>query len=125
MKHTRLIALLLLAALVLSGCGNTLRATRVIGDSAVFSRREITSAMHKVARFFSLHFRGCTLLTITYEEDPENPPESDRSIRITTSFETGPHIEGSLSPNEIYTRYGWELERDFLGGWKLVNWGYG
>ena len=126
MKTKRLLILaFLLPALFLSGCGNALRATRIIGDSAVFSRGEIVSAMHVVTRFFSLNFSGCTLLTISYEEDADNPPENDRTIRITTSFETGPHMTGSLSPNEVYSRYSWELERGLLGGWKLVNWGYG
>ena len=126
MKTKRLLILaFLLPALFLTGCGNTLRATRIIEDSAVFSRQEIVSAMHVVTRFFSLHFADCTLLTISYEEDPEDPPENDRTIRIYTSFKTGPRIEGSLSPNEVYSRYSWELERKLFGGWKLTNWGYG
>lgn len=126
MKAKRLLILaLLLPALFLAGCGHTLHTTRIIEDSDVYSRWEIISAMHVVTRFFPLHFADCTLLTISYEEAPEDPPENDRTIRIYTSFRTGPRIEGSLSPNEVYSRYSWELERGFLGVWKLTNWGYG
>jgi len=126
MKVKRFLMLaLLIPSLFLAGCGNTMKATRIIEASDVYSRREIVSAMRVVAQFFSLHYDGCTLQTICYEEDPENPPEDARTIRLYTSFETGPHTEGSLSPNEVYSRYSWELERGIFGGWKLTNWGYG
>ena len=119
-----LILALLFPSLLLAGCGSTLKATRIVEDSDVYSRWEITSAMRVVKRYFVL-FTDWTLLTVSYEEDPENPPEDDRTIRLYTTFETGPHTEGSLSPNEVYSRYSWELERKFFGGWKLTNWGYG
>lgn len=125
MKHTRLTALLLLGALILSGCGSGLRATRIIEDSDVYSRWEIETAMHTAARFFDRHFDGCTLLSICYEEDPETPPADDRTIRLTSSFRTGAHTEGSLSPDQIYSGYSWELSRGPLGLWRMTNWGYG
>ena len=125
MKAKRLLILaLLLPALFLAGCGHTLHATRIIEDSDVYSRWEIISAMKVVKRYFVM-FTDCTLLTISYEEDPEDPPEDDRTIRLYTSFRTGPNTEGSLTPNEVYSNYSWELERKLFGGWKLTNWGYG
>ena len=125
MKAKRLLILiLLLPSLFLAGCGNTLRSTRIIEDSDVYSRWEIISAMSVVKRYFVL-FTDWTLLTISYEEDPEDPPEDDRTIRLYTSFRTGPNSVGSLTPNEVYSNYSWELERKLFGGWKLTNWGYG
>lgn len=128
----KILALVLVLALLLTGCGNVLTVRRVVGDSDLYSRREIRNAMGVVTRHFALHFRGCTLLEIAYDEEKtlqeterraENGETGDVMV-LTSSFYVADG-DGSLNPHSTYNGWSWELERNGLGGWKLTNWGYG
>lgn len=128
----KILALVLALALLLAGCGNVLTVKRVVGDSELYSKREIRSAMDVVTRHFALHFQGCTLLELGYDEEKtllemEHHAEDGESgdVMILTSSFYVADGDGSLNPNSTYNGWSWELERNGLGGWQLVDWGYG
>ena len=131
-KRAGVLALFLaLLALLLCSCGRGKadNVRLVMGESSLYGEREIEAAMEVVCRFFEREFDGCELTELAYDEkltlrDSQNGAEE--VITLLASFETGPSGgDGSLSPNNTYTRYQWTLAHTALGGWELKDWGYG
>lgn len=133
MKYWKRIALLLLALLLLTGCGggDTKNHGRQIRDSASYSEREIEGAMNVVEKHFQKHFQGCTLLTIVYNEAATGEKaarEAERwgkdTIILLTDFTVADSGGASgLTPGMTYRNYEWTLVRTFFG-WKLRDSGY-
>ena len=132
----RLLAMLLVLALALSGCGRgDISDTRmVIGESRLFHQWEIESAMETAMEHFRREFDGCTMTEIEYNEDKSESAsaewarryEADEAIVLYSSFEVGESGgDGSLNPNSTYGNWQWVLTRDDGGEWTLRTWGYG
>lgn len=123
--------LLLPLAVLLCSCsrGSADNVRLVMGESSLYEEREIEKAMDVVCRFFEREFEGCELTELAYDEkltlrDSENGAQE--VITLLASFKTGSTGgDGSLNPNDTYARYQWTLRRTSLGGWELINWGYG
>lgn len=133
-KQICVLAVVLAFVLLFSGCavGNVIGVKKVVGDSELYSEAEIRSAMNVVIRRFAVEFGGCTLKELAYDEERtaketewnEENDESKDVIILTSTIYVG-EGEGSLTPNTTYDGWSWELTRTDIGGWKLVNWGFG
>lgn len=131
MKRVTLFALLLITALLLSGCmdrGNVNHVRKTVGESTVYTKAEIEDAMDVVIRHFRREFAGCTLIHLYFDEDaPAQYSEgwakqydADEAIILLSSFEVGPEgSDGSLNPDSTYNGWQWILVRDIGGPWTL------
>lgn len=124
-----LMSLILIAALVLSGCsgGDADHVERIVGDSAYYTEAEIRRAMDVVTRFFEREFDGCTMTELAYDETftERERDDGEEAIVLLASFEVDEgQTDGSLEPGGTYDRYQWVLRRTWLGGWELQSWGY-
>ena len=124
----------LLIGLVLCGCGKVKDVQITIGESELYSQREIESAMRKVKWFFRLTFDGCTLRELSYDEEKSARETAEwaesygaeQAIVILSEFDVDESGgDGSLNPNSTYKNWQWILTRSRGGGWTLQDWGYG
>ncbi len=125
--------MVLTVVLLFSGCGgHTLVVNRVVGDSTMYSEREIKSAMSVVTRKFRSGFRGCVLLELRFDEEKTLRETERRAEKgdtgeilvLSSKFYAG-KSDGSLTPGMTYEGWTWELEKTGLGGWELTNYGFG
>ena len=103
------------------------------GENPVYSEEEVKAAIKVVAKNFKRSFRGCKLISISYDEDyskmqSESLREEygeDDIIVLRSDFTTGARGgDGSLNPNSTYTDWNWVLIRTNKGKWILKDWGY-
>jgi len=128
MKKLCVVFCFVLILSLLCGCGRVWGArVSVTGDGELHSDGDIHRAMGTVRRFFRRHYDGCQLDMLIYEASHNiDRGNSRHQMVITTTFTVdASNTSGPLEPGETYENYSWELERGFLGRWKLVNWGYG
>ncbi|MBR5310041.1 MAG: hypothetical protein IKU42_02820 [Oscillospiraceae bacterium] len=129
----RFLAALLAAICVFSfsGCGTSFASKEIIGDSEIYSKREIKNAISLVYRQFAF-FEGCVMLEIEYDEEYSKARadgwaeqyDADEAIILFSKF----YVAGenpSLERGETYTKWNWILVRNHGGFWKLKTWGYG
>lgn len=135
-RAAMLIFIVLFLPMMIAGCsgGDVSNVHRQIGESEIYSTREIGDAMDAVQRCFSRGFEGCTLLELTYDESFSQPRADDwaeqygaeEAIVLTSSFYVDASGgDGCLEPDSTYRNYQWILVRSGWGGWKLKTWGYG
>ena len=127
MKKVYTVICILLILSLLCGCGRVFGVKQsVAGTNELHREGDIYRAMGVVRRFFRFHFHGCKLEGIVYEESRNLDRGNSRNeIELTCSFTVDErNTDGPLEPGETYENYSFELERGFLGGWKLVGWGY-
>ncbi len=124
----------IIAALLLTGCGNITNVTKVIGPSDYFTHSDIDSAMNVVIGYFMMEFDGCTLTRIEYQDSKcitagaewAEQYGEEQAIVLYSSFKVGPSGgDGSLNPNSDYNNWSWVLTRSGDAMWKLQTWGYG
>ena len=131
----RIFICLLLLSLLLCSCGggNVSIAVSERVSSEIYSEREIDQAIEEAKAYFKRHFDGCTLTAISYAGDEKTADWSDRAeqfggsevIVLTSTFLTGPEAgDGSLNPNDIYTKWMWILVRSPGGRWRHADHGY-
>lgn len=129
----RMVACLLLLVLLLCSCsdrGNVNFAVTAQVDSALYSEREIEDAIEVAEEYFKRHFDGCMLTAISYAGDERTTDWADRYdgsevIVLISDFLTGPEAgDGSLNPNDIYTKWMWILVRTPGGRWRHADHGY-
>lgn len=115
------------------GRGNTSSCERHIGKSAIYSEHEIDQAMDLVENMFVSEFKGCYLISLTYEEelsmlycdDWASQYAADEALILTSVFDVGPTGgDGSLNPNSTYSNWQWILTRNEGEPWTLQTWGY-
>ncbi len=131
----KLLALLLCAALCLccTACGRVAFAHRVMGESSRFTPAQLDAAMDAVTQHFFRYFEGCTLTELVYDEEYSDKFAAEwaqqynarDAVVLLSSFDVGPTSDGSLTPNQTYTRWQWILTCDMPGMWTLQTWGYG
>lgn len=121
---TALLALFLCAC----GRGNADDVVITLGESSLYTPKEILEAMDEVCDFFEKEFDGCTLTALAYDETRSlrESGDGEETMVLLATFDTGPSGgDGSLNPNDTYTKYQWFLSRSPKGGWELTDWGYG
>ena len=106
---------------------------REIGDSVRFTAEDIEGAMQTAQEHFRKEFEGCTLLTITYDEEYSDRLASGwaenygakEAIVLYSSFFVGANAEACFNPNSTYSKWQWILTRNQGEDWVLQTWGYG
>lgn len=133
----KLLCLLCLLFLVLSGCGGGGNASQVqviIGESVLFTEGEIEDAMEVAMNNFRREFDGCTMTKIEYIESKSQAAAAewartygaDEGIVLYSSFDVDASGgDGSLNPNSTYNNWQWILTRNEGENWVLRTWGYG
>ena len=132
MKIMKICALLLLAAALLTACGDVSNVERVMSVSECYTVGEIQDAMDVVTAHFRREFDGCRLKNLRYDEPLAEQQEwarqydADEAIVLLSDFSvSGFGGDGSLNPNENYMNWKWILTRSDRGAWMLQTWGYG
>ena len=129
----RFLICLLLLCVMLCSCaeqGNVSLAVTEKVSSEIYTEREIDEAIEEAMAYFERNFNGCTLTSISYAGDEKTADWSDRYddsevIVLTSGFLTGPQAgDGSLNPNDVYTKWMWILVRTPGGRWKHADHGY-
>ena len=133
----KVICLISLLALVLSGCGGGGNASQVqviTRDSLLFTEGEIEDAMEVAMNHFRGEFDGCTMTKIEYNESKSQDAQTewdqtygaDQGIVLYSSFDVDASGgDGSLNPNSTYNNWQWVLTRNEGENWVLRTWGYG
>ena len=115
------------------GRGNTSSCERYIGASKLYSEHEIGQAMDLVESVFESEFKGCYLISLTYEEelsmlycdDWASQYDADEALILASVFDVGPSGgDGSLKQNSTYSNWQWVLTRNKGESWTLQTWGY-
>ena len=115
------------------GGGNTSECERIVGESTVYTEKELNAAMDVVEQQFRQNFAGCYLIRLTYDEalsdlycaDWAVQYDADQPIVLTSVFDVGPSGgDGSLNPNSTYSNWQWILTRNDQEDWVLQTWGY-
>lgn len=118
---------------LLAGCGNVEDVKVIEQESAIYSERDIESAIKTTKRYFKRAFSGCSLKEISYVGDDKmedlqewaNDYKADEVIVLTSSFDVDSSGgDGSLNPNSTYKNWQWILVRNHGGRWKHVDHGY-
>lgn len=123
------LAITLAVLVLLSGCGKVSGVKETIGPSAIYSEREIQSAMDVVKRQFATGFEGCTLLELWYDEEVSLKQaeewaaqyEAKEAIVLLSDFYVTKNP--TFSSNSTMKNWGWILVRN-NGGWELKTSGY-
>ena len=134
MKKYRILALCLVCAILLAGCGggDVSEVGRQMGEPTLFSEKEVDQAMDEVEKFFKAEFDGCKLLNLRYNEEKtlkEAAGWSEQYGAEVIVLESDFYVDDSgrsvtLEPDETYRNYNWILTKTIFG-WELQNWGYG
>ena len=123
------LAITLAVLVFLSGCGKVSGVKETIGPSAIYSEREIQSAMDVVKRQFAAGFEGCTLLELWYDEEVSLKQaeewaaqyEAKEAIVLQSDFYVTKNP--TFSSNSTMKNWSWILVRN-NGGWELKTSGY-
>ncbi len=88
-----------------------------------YSKKEINSAMNRVARHFTVNYQDCKLLKLYTNEDSER--ESDRLV-VFADYYVGDNLNRhpSKESDTIYKRWQFEM-KNICGLWIITNHGYG
>ncbi len=102
-------------------------------EDPVYTEEEVNTALDIVTRYFRKHFKGCSDLKLSYDEDYslsqaeewKEQYDADEAIVLLSSFTTDSHGgDGSLEPDSTYKDWQWILTRTGGGKWVLQTWGY-
>ena len=102
-------------------------------EDPLYSEIEVDQAIDVIQRSFKKNYKGCTLLSISYDEDYcagvckdwASEYGADEAIVLTSSFQTDAKGgDGSLNPDAVYEDWQWVLTRTGGGPWILQTWGY-
>ena len=132
MKKILCLALTVLLALSLTGCGKISSSMEITCDtSQVYTTTDIHDAMDVAKAYFRRHFDGCTMTALGYIGDEKQKLMEEYAeqyggevIVMVSDFETGADA-GTLNANSTYRNYQWILLRDEDGGWSHADHGYG
>ena len=124
--------IIVLTMILLSGGGNVRDAERIVGESSLYSQREIEAAMDVAVTKFKKDFNDCELLKIAYDEEKTISEREyqkaqygkDEIIVLVSDFYVGDRAEPTFLPNQTYNNWKWILENS-EAGWKLIGYGYG
>lgn len=134
MKKMFAIILVCIMTLGLCSCsgGGAFNVSIKENESALYTTKEINSAINVAIKYFERNFSGCTLTEITYAGDKITEEEkafadqhnADEVIVLISSFDVDSSGgDGSLEPNSTYTDWKWILVRNNGGKWRHVDHG--
>lgn len=120
--------------------GNAWHAEVNLGESAVFSERELLEAADCVKRKF-IAFKGCKMTDLWYDEARSNEfvasylengkgavngVQPENAIVFLSNFKMdGWGGDGSFDPNAVYADWKWIMIQDSENsGWVVDDWGY-
>lgn len=123
--------------LIISGVTNFSRkgieyTISMYDDNPTYSEKEVEEAFTVVEKYFKQNFKGCTLESLSYDEDYslEESEEwmkqyaADEVIVLMSGFTTDARGgDGSLDSNSTYEDWKWVLTRSNGGPWTLQTWG--
>ena len=141
----KILSILLLIVLTCSLCackGNTSKATIDYGESKIYSKKDMDSAIKVLKKKFK-EFDDCELHSIRYSSDNENSAENiawvnnikpqeykDKNIKFTqvimfyTNFHTPKKSSGSFNLDTEMEDYQWWFARVDGGEWVYISSGY-
>ena len=136
MKKIKVLLSLMLCLVLLTACGggDISEVGRQMGESARYSKAEISRAMDQVEDHFRNEFDGCKLLNLRYDEEKTQAEAeewaaqygADEAIVLYSDFEVDSSGgDGSLNPDSTYRNWKWILIRNRREAWELKTWGYG
>jgi hypothetical protein len=111
--------------------GHISGAVRTIGKSERFPEAELESAADAMYEYFEQNLKGCTLLSVTYDEErSEAEKRGSRSADTVVLFSDfyAPHFFGSEKTSNIGGRqhdFKWILRKNVSGSWEVITYGYG
>lgn len=110
-----------------------------LGKTAQCTAEDVQGAADCVITYFQKHYRGCELLTLTYDEAKEEGTAEDR-IRYARSLSEGKNVQdvivlytnfyvkedyGGFSGNTEHTNWSWVVVRDSdAEAWRILTAGY-
>ena len=103
------------------------------GNSEIYSRKDIKTAIDVIKEEFESEWSGCTLTDIYYAGDKVSQEykewaeryDADEVIVLLSSFDTDAvGIDGSLNPCQTYADWMWILVRTNNEEWQHVDHGY-
>lgn len=124
-KGSGMVFALLLGCVLIFGCakGDVSQVDRVVGESEIFTSRQIDKAMDAGTRDFHRNFSGCTLLKLEYDEtDAQNGQtelDGDTIVINSSFYVDSSGASESLEPNSTYRNFRWTLTRTIWGGWEV------
>ena len=104
-----------------------------MSEDPVYTEAEVDAAVEVVQKAFKKNFKGCTLQSITYDEEAFAETQkvwavqygAEEAIVLTSSFQTGKNGgDGGLNANTTYKDWQWVLTRNGGSQWELQTWGY-
>lgn len=136
MRKLRLFPVIILIILLLCSCSDVSKVNFDYGNSELYSRSDMDSAINKIQSTFA-GFEDCTLDSITYGDDKlakdnldycnslADEKTYDECIVFYSEFHTSIFSKNPvLAAGEKYTDYAWYLARTNSGEWDLLTWGY-
>ena len=131
-----LLALILIPAILyfLPSGGDIRPVRREIGQSIRFTEGDIENAMEIAEQYFKKEFEGCTLLTMTYDEEfsdrfarewAENYGAEEGIVLYSSFWVDGSKADACFNPDSLYNKWQWILTRNPEEAWALRTWGYG
>lgn len=127
-----------LILLLLQGCSNGGDVSKVqidYGQSSIYSREDMDSAIQKIKEEFKT-WKGAKLLSVSYTDDKRAEEElsycnelkdgADFSecIVFESVFHSPKKDSGAWNPDQDYTGWQWYLARSEKEDWELLTWGY-
>lgn len=127
-----------LILLLLQGCSNGGDVSKVqidYGQSSIYSREDMDSAIQKIKEEFKT-WKGAKLLSVSYTDDKRAEEElsycnelkdgADFSecIVFESVFHSPKKDSGAWNPDQDYTGWQWYLARSGKEDWELLTWGY-
>ena len=127
-----------LILLLLQGCSNGGDVSKVqidYGQSSIYSREDMDSAIQKIKEEFKT-WKGAKLLSVSYTDDKRAEEElsycnelkdgADFSecIVFESVFHSPKKDSGAWNPDQDYTGWQWYLARSRKEDWELLTWGY-
>ena len=127
-----------LILLLLQGCSNGGDVSKVqidYGQSSIYSREDMDSAIQKIKEEFKT-WKGAKLLSVSYTDDKRAEEElsycnelkdgADFSecIVFESVFHSPKKDSGAWNPDQHYTGWQWYQARSGKEDWELLTWGY-
>ena len=118
-----------LILLLLQGCSNGGDVSKIqidYGQSSIYSREDMDSAIQKIKEEFKT-WKGAKLLSVSYTDDKRAEEELSYCSEciVVESVDHSPKKDsGAGNPDQDYTGWQWYLARSGKEDWELLTWGY-
>ncbi len=113
--------------------GNIDNLKVTIGDSDLYTKEELQSAVGYILGMFQVYFTDCVMTELNYDEAFSlsqcqvwaDQYGADEAIVLTCTFNTTENYrELDMEPGQVCEGYNWILTRNEGEDWTLQTWGY-